>query len=78
MGDKMIKLSDLKINEEGKIIKINYPKTLRKRMLDLGIIKNAKIKKIITKKGISAYQINDIKIALRDEDIKEIKVEKWK
>ena len=72
----MIKLSDLKINEEGKIIKINYPKTLRKRMLDLGIIKNAKIKKIITKKGISAYQINDIKIALRDEDIKEIKVEK--
>ncbi len=76
MGDKMIKLSDLKINEEGKIIKINYPKTLRKRMLDLGIIKNAKIKKIITKKGISAYQINDIKIALRDEDIKEIKVEK--
>ena len=76
MGDKMIKLSDLKINEEGKIIKINYPKTLRKRMLDLGIIKNAKIKKISTKKGISAYQINDIKIALRDEDIKEIKVEK--
>ena len=72
----MIKLSDLKINEESKIIKINYPKTLRKRMLDLGIIKNAKIKKIITKKGISAYQINDIKIALRDEDIKEIKVEK--
>ena len=76
MGDKMIKLSDLKINEEGKIIKINYPKTLRKRMLDLGIIKNAKIKKIIAKKGISAYQINGLKIALRDEDVKEIKVEK--
>ena len=32
--------------------------------------------KMIKKKGISAYQINDIKIALRDEDIKEIKVEK--
>ena len=59
------------------IKKVNSSSSMKRRLIDIGIIPNAKITKVLTSPfgGISAYSIMDATIAIRNNDAKEIEVE---
>lgn len=67
-------LSDLKINENGYIKKINTNDTLRKRLLDLGFISNTLIKPLFSNPTNDSriYEIRGSLIAIRKSDAKKI------
>lgn len=59
-----------------KVITISDNSTIKRRLLDIGIIPGIEIKKILISpfKGISAYLVMDSLIAIRDNDAKLIEV----
>ena len=72
------KLSDLLINQKGKIINVLHPnKELRTRLLDMGLTKDA----IITIKKVSPLGdpvdifLRDYELCLRRDDLKYIEIE---
>jgi len=69
-------LNELSINKIAKIININCSGSDRRRFLDLGIIKNTKIKSLFKSPSgdPTAYEIRGSIIALRKEDSKKIEV----
>ena len=78
----MQKLNDLKLGEEAIIWSVKADRTIKKRFLDIGLVKGTKVKVILISPGkdMIAYQIKGAIIAIRKDDTKDIlvKVVKWK
>ena len=72
----MFSLDKLSINKMVKVITISDNSTIKRRLLDIGIIPGIELKKVLVSpfKGISAYQVVDSLIAIRDSDAKYIEV----
>ena len=70
MGDIMITLDKIDLNKKVKVISISDDHLLKRRLLDIGIVKGQKIEKILVSpiKGICAYLVMDAVIAIRDND----------
>ena len=74
----MISLNELKINEEGIIIKVNTNENIKRRLMDIGFVKGEKVKLILKNFGdnMRAYKIKNTIMALRLKDTKNILIEK--
>ena len=72
----MKNLNDLKINEEATIALVNNS-NLKRRLMDIGFVKGAKVKLLLKNFGdnMRAYQIKNTIIALRVNDTKTIIIE---
>lgn len=73
----MISLDKIILDKPCIIKKVNATSSIKRRFIDIGIIPNAKITKVLTSPfgGISAYSIMGTTIAIRNNDAKEIEVE---
>ena len=73
---KEISLNQLPLNQEGKIVQINCKKNIKRRLLDLGLIKGAKIVPVLVSpsKDPRAFQIKGSIIAIRREEAENIVV----
>ena len=71
-----MKLSELKVGEVGVIKKINAKEPLKSRLLSFGITRNQKIKILehTLAKNTFEIEINNTKIALREEEAEQIEV----
>ena len=69
-----ISLNNLPFNKTGKIINLNVKQDLKRRLLDLGFVKDTKIKMLYKSplKDPKAYLIRGSVISLRDNDTKNI------
>lgn len=69
-------LDNLQINTLGKVLKLNCTGNIRRRMLDLGIIKDTTIKPILKSPSgnLVAYEVRGTIIAIRKEDSCKIEV----
>ena len=78
----MQKLNDLNLLDKAIVEKVEANKNIKKRFLDIGLIKGTKIKvvPISPLKDMKAYLIKGAVIAIRNEDTKDIlvRVVKWK
>lgn len=74
----MISLNELKINEEGIIIKVNTNENIKRRLMDIGFVKGEKVKLILKNFGdnMRAYKIKNTIMTLRLKDTKNIFIEK--
>lgn len=72
-----ITLNNLPIGKSGRVFKIIAEETIRRRLLDLGLIKDTFVKSLhISPAGDPiAYEIRDAVIALRKEEAKTILIE---
>ena len=75
---ELLCLNDLKFNEYGYIYDINCDDGVKKRLLDLGLVKDTCIIPILKSpsSGIKAFDIRGSLIAIRDEDSNLIKKKK--
>lgn len=73
----IITLDKLPLNKAGKIIKTNVNKNLKRRLLDLGLIGDTKIKCLYKSpfNDPTAYLIRGSVIALRKSDTKDILID---
>ena len=73
---ELLCLNDLKFNEYGYISDINCSYDVKKRLLDLGLVKDTCIIPILKSPsgGIKAFDIRGSLIAIRDEDCNLINV----
>lgn len=71
-----ITLNKLPLNKEGYIYDINCNSNIKRRLLDLGLIKNSKIIPVLDSpsKNPRAYEIRGTIIAIRNEDSSSISV----
>lgn len=71
-----MKLNELEINKTGRILKINCKKDIRRRLLDLGMIKGTKITPVLISPSgdPKAFDIRGTLIAIREEDTKLIDI----
>ncbi len=71
-----MKLSELKVGEVGIIKKINAKEPLKSRLLSFGITRNQKIKILehTLAKNTFEIEVNNTKIALREEEAEQIEV----
>ena len=67
---ELLCLNDLKFNEFGYVFDINCDDDVKKRLLDLGLVKDTCIIPILKSPsgGIRAFDIRGSLIAIRDED----------
>ena len=70
----MKSLNDLKINEEGIIVKVYTKQNIKRRLMDIGFVKGEKVKLILKNFGdnMRAYKIKNTVMALRVDDTKNI------
>lgn len=75
--ENYITLDNLKIGRSGKVIKINNSGSIRRRLLDLGLVPGSVISAILSSpfNDPIAYQIKNAIIAIRKDDSKNIIVE---
>lgn len=71
-----ILLNELKLNQEALVKELSCEGSLKRRLLDLGIIKNTKIKAILKSPfgDPTAYEVRGSILALRKEDANYIQV----
>ena len=69
-------LYELKIDDQAKIKEINCSEGIKRRMMDLGIVKGTPIKAILKSPSGNpkAYEVRGSVIAIRSEDAKKIEV----
>lgn len=69
-------LNKLPINQVGKIISLNTKESLKRRLLDLGLVNGTEIKKLYKSplNDPCCYLIRGSVIALRNIDTKEIRI----
>ena len=69
-------LNNLPLNHKGVIKYLNNTGTIRRRLLDLGLVKGTIIVPVLVSpsKGLRAFLVRGTLIALRDEDSSNIKV----
>lgn len=78
MKIKNITLDMLPLNREGIILDIDCRDTLKRRLLDLGLVKGTKIKPVLISPSgdPKAFQVRRSIIAIRKEDTQNIKINK--
>lgn len=76
MNQNIITLSDLPINTKGYINSLNCNGNIRRRLLDLGLVKNSSITPILSSPSGDprAFEIRGTLIAIRKEDANLINV----
>ena len=76
----MKSLNDLKLGEACKVIKNEAATNIRRRLLDIGLVRGSIVKPILISPGgdMVAYQIKGALIAIRKEDTQKIIVEEIK
>lgn len=76
-ANQTITLNQLHLNTMGTVQKLNGSGALKRRMLDLGIVKGTQIKPVLQSPlgDPTAYEIRDTLIALREEDANLIEVD---
>lgn len=72
----MCSLDRVNINEKVTVVNINNESLIKRRLVDIGIIPGMEIEKVLISPfgGISAYEVMDSLIAIRDDDAKCIEV----
>ena len=70
-------LDQLKLNEYGIVKEIKYDGNIKRRLLDMGLIKGTKIKPVLVSpsKDPRAFEIRGTLIAIRKEDAIKIEIE---
>ena len=70
-------LSDMKIGDKARVLKIDCNEFIKRRILDIGLIENANVECILKScfGDMFAYLIRGTLIAIRNEDINKIRVE---
>lgn len=78
MEEELIKLNFLNIGEKGIIKKINSDSSIRRRLLDIGLINGTTIECVLKSPfgDPTAYAIRGAVIAIREEDAKKIYIER--
>lgn len=71
-------INDLKLNEEGIVIKVKAEDNIKRRLMDIGLVKGAKVKPVLINKNIRAYLIKGTVIGIRNKDTLNIEVNIWK
>lgn len=73
---KIFPLNNLLLNEVGYIYDLNCSENVKKRLLDLGLVKDTCITPILKSpsNGIRAFDIRNSLIAIRDDDATKILV----
>lgn len=76
MGLNVVDLNKLPLNENGKIEDIKCEETIKRRLLDLGLVKGTNIVPILVSpsKDPRAFLIRGSIIAIREEDAKQIDI----
>lgn len=76
MSSENFSLIDLPSFKKGKIESLNCNDNIRRRLLDLGLVKGTIITPILTSpsNGLRAFDIRGSLIAIRDEDANFIKI----
>ena len=78
MENKIINLSDLKVGQEARVIKINIlDKQTKRHILDMGITRGVKvkIKKIAPMGDPIDIELRDYELCMRKKDLSKIQVE---
>lgn len=77
MNENLIPLNELPIGSTGKVRKLTASGTIRRRLLDLGLINNTSVKSLMKSPSgdPTAYEIRGAVIALREDDASKILVE---
>ena len=80
MNKEIISLNDLPLYEIGIVDTINSDCSIKRRLLDLGIITNTKIKPVLISPSgdPTAFEIRGCLIAIRKEDAKNVYIRKDK
>ena len=73
----MKNLNDLKLDEMGKIYRICCEEEIKRRLLDLGLVRGTRIKPVLVSpsKDPRAFEVRGSLIAIRKEDAEKICVE---
>ncbi len=71
-------MSDLDIDETAVIVELNADNSIKRRLIDMGLIEGTKIKCLHKSPfgGIAAYDIRGAVIAIRSEDSENIHISK--
>lgn len=74
----MTKLSELPLNENGIIKEINCDYKIKRRLLDLGLVRGTKIKPVLVSpsKDPRAFSVRGSIIAIRKEEAEKIEINK--
>ena len=77
MNKNIITLDKIKIGDIANVLNINNSSLIKRRLQDLGIIKNSKIECVLNSpfNDPKAYLIKGCVIAIRNDDAKDILVE---
>ena len=72
----MNSLDEMKLGEEAIIARLDVTGSIRRRLLDIGMIEGTKVECVMKSPAgeLSAYSIRGALIAIRKEDAKNIKV----
>ncbi len=73
-----MKLDELNLHEKGEIIDIKCEDNIKRRLLDLGLVKGTKITPVLVSPSGDprAFEVRGTLIAIRKEDSKKINVNK--
>ena len=76
--NKKTTLNTLKPGEKARINSVNNTGSIKRRLLDIGLVKETEIKSILSSSGNQtlAYLIRGAVIAIRQEDAKNIYIQK--
>lgn len=71
-----VTLNELKIGQVGKVSSINTDTSIKRRLLDMGLVNNTEVRSVLSSSGNQtlAYLIRGAVIALRQEDASKINV----
>lgn len=74
-----ISLNELPVNKMGRVVEVNGKEDIKRRLLDLGLIKGTKIKPVLISptKDPRAFEFRGSLIAIREEDAENIKIDFW-
>ncbi|MBO5096495.1 MAG: ferrous iron transport protein A [Bacilli bacterium] len=70
-------LSDMKIGDKARVLKVDSNEYIKRRLLDIGLIENTCVECVLKSgfDGMLAYLIRGAVIAIRKDDINKIEVE---
>lgn len=70
-------LSELKMGDKAKVLKVDANEFIKRRLLDIGLIENTDVECVLKSSfgNMFAYLIRGALIAIRNEDVSKIEVE---
>lgn len=69
-------LNELKMNNKAKILNINCKENIKRRLLDLGMVKGTDIKPVLVSPSgdPKAFEVRGSLIAIREDDTRQIEI----